>query len=412
MPHRDGCRGRRSRWAPGGGTECREATLRDEERGGAKATAASTGGARDQDDAAPSGRPSRARGREEYGDWLRGPARGRRSQRTPVARPIPRQPTAAAPMSGPSAEPGRDDAGRAGEVEAGPQAQLRLGGGEERRAVAEGDRAGHAGQPQVEQVGDRRHRPADQPAGPLDDLAAPASAGSPPVSARMAVPDASASRQPRPPHAHGRPSGSTMTWPMWPALPRGAVEQPAVEHDAAADAGRHDHRDEVALARPRRRSSPRRAPAPWRRCRRTSAARCASARRARSGKARHAGMLSGDTVTAARRPSARRTRPRTRPAAPAGRLDHRSTSPASAANSASASSPRRSAASDAGQRPRPRSSTTPAASFVPPMSTASARSTAIGRPYGGAATSDARRATGPSPTLSAPHDHDGGSTAR
>ena len=24
---------------------------------------------------------------------------------------------------------------------------------------------------------------------------------------------------PRPPHTHGRPSGSTMTWPMWPALP-------------------------------------------------------------------------------------------------------------------------------------------------------------------------------------------------
>ena len=42
----------------------------------------------------------------------------------------------------------------------------------------------------------------------------PASAGGWPVTAAMAKPDASASRHPRPPHRHGRPSGSTTTWPM------------------------------------------------------------------------------------------------------------------------------------------------------------------------------------------------------
>ena len=46
-----------------------------------------------------------------------------------------------------------------------------------------------------------------------------ASAGGRPVIAAMARPDASASRQPRLPHGHGRPSGSTTRWPTCPALP-------------------------------------------------------------------------------------------------------------------------------------------------------------------------------------------------
>ena len=73
-----------------------------------------------------------------------------------------------------------------------------------------------------------------------------ASAGGRPVTAAMAVPDASASRHPRAPHAHRRPSGSTITWPTWPALPDGPVEQPPVEDDAAADAGGDHHGEEVA----------------------------------------------------------------------------------------------------------------------------------------------------------------------
>ena len=53
-----------------------------------------------------------------------------------------------------------------------------------------------------------------------------------------------------------------------------AVEQPAVEHDAAAHPGRDHHGEIVADAARPRRPSPRPEPAPWRRCRRTWAARC------------------------------------------------------------------------------------------------------------------------------------------
>ena len=45
------------------------------------------------------------------------------------------------------------------------------------------------------------------------------SVGDRPVIASIAVPDASASRQPRAPHPQRRPLGSTMMWPTWPALP-------------------------------------------------------------------------------------------------------------------------------------------------------------------------------------------------
>ena len=50
-------------------------------------------------------------------------------------------------------------------------------------------------------------------------MAIGARCGGRPVSASIAGPQAYASRQPMPPHAHGRPSGSTTMWPMWPALP-------------------------------------------------------------------------------------------------------------------------------------------------------------------------------------------------
>ena len=64
----------------------------------------------------------------------------------------------------------------------------------------------------------------------------------------MAVPDASASRQPRAPHAHRRAVGLDDHVADVAGVAVGAVEQAAVEHDAAADAGGHDHGDEVALA--------------------------------------------------------------------------------------------------------------------------------------------------------------------
>src|SRR5262245_15793366 len=60
------------------------------------------------------------------------------------------------------AQPRRQDAGAAGELDPGPRVQLGLGRVEEGGAVAEGHRAGNDREPQVEQVGHRGHRPADQ----------------------------------------------------------------------------------------------------------------------------------------------------------------------------------------------------------------------------------------------------------
>src|SRR5437763_10189564 len=68
------------------------------------------------------------------------------------------------------AEAGGDDSGAEREVQSGRPVDLGLGGGEERFAEAERHRAGDDGELQVEQVGDRRHCPADQPAGPLHDV--------------------------------------------------------------------------------------------------------------------------------------------------------------------------------------------------------------------------------------------------
>ena len=174
---------------------------------------------------------------------------------------------------------------------------LGLRGREERFAEAERDRT----------ADDRelRGRAGSRPTRPRGRRACPCArrpraarrAGGRPVMRAIAVPDASASTQPRAPHPHSCPSGSTMTWPMWPALPVGAVEQPAVEHDAAADAGRHDHADVVAHAA-------RRAEPAFAERERLGVvvdehrqARVRSASRARNGKSRHAGMLSGDTCS-------------------------------------------------------------------------------------------------------------------
>ena len=82
-----------------------------------------------------------------------------------------------------------------------------------------------------------------------------------------------------------------------PGVAAGSVEQAAVGDDAAADAGRHDHPEVVAPARGR--ADPtlaerERLGVVVDRDRQT--AMCA-ARRARSGKPRHAGMLSGETCS-------------------------------------------------------------------------------------------------------------------
>ena len=94
----------------------------------------------------------------------------------------------------------------------------------------------------------------DQRAGALDDHAAGAEPGRLPVMAAMAVPDASASRQPRPPQRAGPTVGLDDDMTDVPGVAEPALEQSAVEHDAAADAGRDDHGDVVVA--PGRRTDP------------------------------------------------------------------------------------------------------------------------------------------------------------
>ena len=95
----------------------------------------------------------------------------------------------------------------------------RLGRREEDLAEAERHRAGDDGEAEVEQHADVGHRATDEPARALPHRERRVGRRAGPVIAAMARPDASASRQPRLPHGHGRPSGSTMRWPTWPALP-------------------------------------------------------------------------------------------------------------------------------------------------------------------------------------------------
>ena len=256
----------------------------------------------------------------------------------------------------------------AGEVETGSQAQLRLRGGEERVAVAEGDRPGHAGQREVEEVGDRRDRRPDEPPVRSTTCGA-AAAGSPPVIARMAVPEASASRQPRP--AAGTEPAVRLDHEVADVtgVALGAVHQPAVAHEPAADAGGHHHRDEVALADRGADPAPRRARGPSRRCPPTSAARCAASEAPRSGKARQTGMLRGHEPPPASIGPPHPT-PHTTGGA-GGRLDHPIDQPGQPGEEV-LGTPCHPVGPLARVTTPPASSTMPTASFVPPMSTASA----------------------------------------
>jgi hypothetical protein len=85
-----------------------------------------------------------------------------------------------------------------------------VGGGEEGRAEAEGDRAADGHQRQVEQVGHRGQPLAEQPARALDLLGRRVLRGAA-EPAPIAVPLISASRQPRDPHGQARPAGTTTT---------------------------------------------------------------------------------------------------------------------------------------------------------------------------------------------------------
>ena len=144
---------------------------------------------------------------------------------------------------------------------------------------------------------------AEQPAGPLRPPRATPARPGPPVRRAIAVPLISASRQPRArAAADARRPARRSTWPTWPALPCGAVEQPAVDDDA-----RRRHRSR----RPSRGSCATPAPAPLqpsptrqrlgvavdddRQAEVVATARCSS------GKSRQPGMFSGETRDAAGR---------------------------------------------------------------------------------------------------------------
>ena len=64
----------------------------------------------------------------------------------------------------------------------------------------------------------------------------------------MAVPEASASRQPRLPQGQGGPSGQTVAWPISPARSRRPRYRLAVQNQARADAGAHRQKGHVPAA--------------------------------------------------------------------------------------------------------------------------------------------------------------------
>ena len=159
---------------------------------------------------------------------------------------------------------------------------------------------------------DASARPTSMPVRSM--IACGARCGGRPVSSSIAGPLQYASRQPTPPHAHGRPSGSTTTWPMWPALPSRPCSSRPPADDAAADAGADHDADEVVDAHGR--AAPRLAERERLRVvvdhRRQPVSSLHRRRAAR--KPRHDGMCSGDTVAPSPAPSGRRSRRRTRPA--------------------------------------------------------------------------------------------------
>ena len=140
------------------------------------------------------------------------------------------------------------DPSAAGEGNPAELVHLLLGRREEGRPETQGHRPAHDRQ-RTGRAGPPPRRWRDRRACPSAlTHAADASRAGCPVRAASAVPDASASRQPRLPHTQARPSGTTTMWPTWPGVAEPAVEQAAVDDDAATHPGRHDHGDVVVAA--------------------------------------------------------------------------------------------------------------------------------------------------------------------
>src|SRR5581483_9807335 len=123
---------------------------------------------------------------------------------------------------------------------------------------------------------------------------ASASAAGRPVTAAIAGPDASASRHPWPPHAHARPSGSTITWPMWPALP----DSPSSSRPSSTMPPPTPVETTMAMKSSTSAAAPRQ-PSPsasaFASLSTNVGSPVASASRERKGKRRHPGMFSGET---------------------------------------------------------------------------------------------------------------------
>ncbi len=145
------------------------------------------------------------------------------------------------------AQAGRGDARPTAEVELGVAVEHRLCRVEERGAEAQGDRTAHDDEIEVEQVAHRRHGAADQVAGALHDLVG--RFGGRATGDRLDGParrlglEAPARPAPAPPTV-----GLDDHMADVPGVARGAVEQLAVQHDAATHPGRHHHRHEVRRA--------------------------------------------------------------------------------------------------------------------------------------------------------------------
>src|SRR6478672_8225113 len=114
--------------------------------------------------------------------------------------------------------------------------------------------------------------------------------------ASIAGPDASASRQPRDPHAHRRPFGSTTVWPTWPALPvapSSSLPFNTIPPSTVVDTtiARKSERPWAAPSQPSARANALAPRSPY------TLRLVAEASWARSGNDLHAPMVDGDTAT-------------------------------------------------------------------------------------------------------------------
>ena len=211
------------------------------------------------------------------------------------------------------AEFGRCDDRALRVLQIGHPVDLDLGSREERVTESQGDRAGDHGELQIEQIGKRTDGSADEPAGPdafrfVGRFGGTTRAGSDAGATDLGLQHAL--------HMGVELGALGFDHDMTDAAGVAvvAVEQSAIEDDAAADAGRHDHANEVRHAAGPALPCLTERKRLLRHCRRARPGRC-SASRVRSGKSRQTGMLIGDTAS----PACRMGPPQPTPQTPTGR---------------------------------------------------------------------------------------------